>query len=489
MKKTLISTVLIATLALVLLNCGKKKADPAPSTPTTPTNPVTATAPTLDNAANATTSSDITAASAKVSSILSANGGVAISQHGHVWSETNVAPTTADSKTELGKTDGPFPLKFTSEVKSLKANTTYNVRAYATNDKGTSYGSSMQVKTGAEAGKVNGTVLLGISSIDAVPTDDKFYALDLETGSVKWVFKSGRGVNAVVAVADGIAYVTSGKNLYAIDITTGIEKWKYSTSENFDTPLVSGGVVYVSEGQSYTKLLAIDASKGTKKWELSLNSLNATSSCPTVANGLLYITSGSKLFAVDAVSGVLKWSYTTGGTASPSNPAVSNNIVYVCSNDGNAYAFDAATGSRKWFAKLGDWGGSPTIANGIVYAYSYNGYLLAFDALTGTKKWEYQTKIKGYGDPFVGDGLVYVANVAVDAITGAKKLDFTNGRLRPIVVNGVFYTTKDRQLTAINAANGTQKWLSPQLTGYPLTPVIIGNDGKVYYSSDSGAQQ
>jgi len=147
MKKQLIlSLSLFSLLAIILVNC-KKKEDPAPSTPTTPTNPVTATAPTIDN--TTTGSSDITATSAKVSSTLSANGGAAISQHGHVWSETNAAPTTADAKTELGAASGPFPLKFTSELKTLKANTTYNVRAYATNDKGTTYGTAVQVKTTA----------------------------------------------------------------------------------------------------------------------------------------------------------------------------------------------------------------------------------------------------------------------------------------------------------------------------------------------------
>jgi hypothetical protein len=149
MKKQLIlSLSLFSLLTILLVNC-KKKEDPAPSTPTTPTNPVTATAPAIDNAANATTSNDLTATSAKVSSTLSANGGAAISQYGHVWSETNAAPTTADTKTELGATSGPFPLKFTSELKNLKANTIYNVRAYATNDKGTTYGTDVQVKTTA----------------------------------------------------------------------------------------------------------------------------------------------------------------------------------------------------------------------------------------------------------------------------------------------------------------------------------------------------
>lgn len=129
----------------ILLCCGKDT--PAPVTPNPNPNP-TVTPPTLDNAA--TTSSDITSTTAKVSSTVSANGGSAITQHGHVWSETNSTPTIADAKTELGATSGPFPLKFTSELKNLKANTTYNVRAYAVNDKGTTYGTATQVKTADE---------------------------------------------------------------------------------------------------------------------------------------------------------------------------------------------------------------------------------------------------------------------------------------------------------------------------------------------------
>ena len=150
-KQFILSPSLICLLAFsLLLGCGKKKEDPKPGTGTTPPPTTTvSTAPALDNAASANTSSDITAETAKVSSTISANGGATITQYGHVWSDSKTEPTTADAKTELGKTDGPFPLKFSSELKNLKANMTYNVRAYATNDKGTSYGTATQVKTAA----------------------------------------------------------------------------------------------------------------------------------------------------------------------------------------------------------------------------------------------------------------------------------------------------------------------------------------------------
>lgn len=159
-KQSFLSLSLLLILSLALLNCDKKKDDLKPGTGTTTPPTTVSTAPALDNAASATTSSGITANAAKMSSTISANGGAAITQYGHVLLDTKTEPTTADAKTELGKTDGPFPLKFTSDLKSLKANTTYNVRPYATNDKGTTYGTAVQVKTTTAvvvAGEINGT--------------------------------------------------------------------------------------------------------------------------------------------------------------------------------------------------------------------------------------------------------------------------------------------------------------------------------------------
>ena len=67
-----------------------------------------------------------------------------ITQYGHVWS-TRPNPTLSDSKTELGNSQQP--LQFQSTMKDLSPNTTYYVRAYATNRVGTSYGKELTFKT------------------------------------------------------------------------------------------------------------------------------------------------------------------------------------------------------------------------------------------------------------------------------------------------------------------------------------------------------
>jgi len=85
-------------------------------------------------------------------------------QHGHCWS-TNENPTIEDNKTELGtkNTIG----NFTSELSNLLDNTTYYVRAYATNIAGTAYGNEINFTATASVtvtdydGNVYNTVTIG----------------------------------------------------------------------------------------------------------------------------------------------------------------------------------------------------------------------------------------------------------------------------------------------------------------------------------------
>ena len=85
----------------------------------------------------------ITNNSAQSGGNIISNGGSNITQSGICWS-TNNNPTLTDSKT----TDGTSSGNFTSQLSGLQAGTTYYVRAYATNSKGTSYGNEISFKTG-----------------------------------------------------------------------------------------------------------------------------------------------------------------------------------------------------------------------------------------------------------------------------------------------------------------------------------------------------
>jgi uncharacterized protein (TIGR02145 family) len=86
--------------------------------------------------------SNITPSSATAGGKITSAGGSDIEEKGVCWS-TEGEPTIDDSKTS----DGVGNSDFTSEITGLTANTTYYIRAYATNEFGTGYGDKATFKT------------------------------------------------------------------------------------------------------------------------------------------------------------------------------------------------------------------------------------------------------------------------------------------------------------------------------------------------------
>jgi hypothetical protein len=85
----------------------------------------------------------ITSISAVSGGNISSDGGATITERGVVWS-TSQNPTIAlSTKTSDGTGSGTF----TSNISGLAANTTYYVKAYATNSVGTSYGNEITFTT------------------------------------------------------------------------------------------------------------------------------------------------------------------------------------------------------------------------------------------------------------------------------------------------------------------------------------------------------
>lgn len=91
--------------------------------------------------------SDITANSAACGGEVTSDSGASVTVRGVCWN-TAGTPTTDDSKTSDGTGTGAF----TSDLTGLDPNTTYYVRAYATNSEGTSYGDEQTFTTTTTSG-------------------------------------------------------------------------------------------------------------------------------------------------------------------------------------------------------------------------------------------------------------------------------------------------------------------------------------------------
>jgi len=87
----------------------------------------------------------ITSTTATSGGVITDDGGAAVSARGVCWSTTANPTVSLTTKTADGSGTGTF----TSNLTNLSGNTTYHIRAYATNSSGTAYGSDISFTTSA----------------------------------------------------------------------------------------------------------------------------------------------------------------------------------------------------------------------------------------------------------------------------------------------------------------------------------------------------
>jgi outer membrane protein assembly factor BamB len=128
-------------------------------------------------------------------------------------------------------------------------------------------------------------------------------AFDAKTGVQRWIYAAesnldnvGQIVGSSPAVADGMVYIGSeAGTVYALDANTGTLKWTYQTGGTVNTsPAVANGVVYLTDGK---KDIALNAATGRLLWSYPIT--NATlppgtigfgASSPAIVNGVAYFS-------------------------------------------------------------------------------------------------------------------------------------------------------------------------------------------------------
>lgn len=81
-----------------------------------------------------------------------------------------------------------------------------------------------------------------------------FYALDVDSGDVRWTSQEVYGtINCDPAVVDGVVYVGDlDGHLHALDAQTGEHRWKYKTSNAVhSTPVVTDDTIYFGSNDGY----------------------------------------------------------------------------------------------------------------------------------------------------------------------------------------------------------------------------------------------
>jgi outer membrane protein assembly factor BamB len=187
--------------------------------------------------------------------------------------------------------------------------------------------------------------------------DGCVYALDADSGALRWKFRTGNVVHASPAIANDTVYIGSWDSFfYALDAKSGEVRWRFKTGEDpkiFNQVGIQSSAV-IAEGLVYfgcrdSQLYALDAATGEKRWAFD-NKGSWVISTPIVKDGVVYFATSDSglLHALDAKSGALRYSLSFNHWPMFSSPAVAGRRLFIGSHAGTLIAIDLDKRAPAW---------------------------------------------------------------------------------------------------------------------------------------------
>jgi len=321
--------------------------------------------------------------------------------------------------------------------------------------------------------------------------DGKFYAVDAATGRGKWKFTTGgdrhfeaKGLHGVQpmtqtyvdawdmfqsspVVAQGMVYFGSGDgNLYALDAETGALRWKFATGDVVhSSPAYDAGTLYFGSWDSY--LYAVDAATGQKKWQFKtgedslIHNQVGFQGSPAVVNGVVYVgCRDSGFYAIDAATGTQNWKFDNKGSWIVVSPAVvSGKVLFGTSDSSLVHLVDAATSKPEFDLHVAAYNfSSPAVAQDVAYFGLMNGTLIAVDLKTGKPLWEFQTEVsrenRGFflnSDKTLNNTMLFRGDFEENAIQLERLFTIGSIASSPLVMNGnVYFGSTDGYMYALH---------------------------------------
>lgn len=319
-----------------------------------------------------------------------------------------------------------------------------------------------------------------------------------KSGRVRWVFSTGRqgqdgGIETDPVIGpDGTVYLGANNGIfYALDPESGGVRWAFPT--RFDTyaiyssPFVDRrGIVYfgAKDGRVYALRAPRRGIMGEVVWSIDLGTTIETSPAFT-PDGTLVI--GADDWAYYGVSPPrqgkgpeVRWRFQTQGTLISSPAVDGDGTVYAASMDGKVYALEPPGQAGepvkvRWTFSSGnrdDKGGfenAPVIGpEGTLYIGGNDGNLYALDTRTGRLRWTFNAVAKsGYR--------TYA--IFSSAALGADGTLYFGGK------NGWLYAVREtRGFFGVGAQAAWRYRLGPGIQSSPL----LAADGMVYLADEGG---
>jgi len=329
------------------------------------------------------------------------------------------------------------------------------------------------------------TAYIGVSAFTDDPAaPGRLYALDLDTGGIRWSFKT---VPDMICRSDAQVECTTSADCpfdgacvpglgAAVTATVAVDPTDSAVYMN-----TVGSQKYPSIGDS-DSALSFDARTGALRWRTRVNAPEQFGFCE--GDSAIDCSTGSACGAF----GPCKEKNFYHDFGFLNGPMLVENsagepLVVSGSKDGTLYAFDPDTGDVVWekeilpepvspsFAAWGLFNGAIGFANGLVYGALYGHlepatepakHLQVFDVDDGSVAWEDDIG-QSWGDVAIAGGVVYTGTqassdfYAYDAATGARLRTWsmsTNVAGGPTIVGDRLFVP----VGAIKSAGGIQAW-------------------------------
>lgn len=184
-------------------------------------------------------------------------------------------------------------------------------------------------------------------------TAGQVYALDQETGKLKWTFQTQGKVYSTPEVEQNLVFFGSSDHfIYCLEANTGTLQWKFEANKAvLGSPAIHNGIGYI--GASDGSFRAFDLSDGRLLWTYDELHGHITGK-PLIYNNKIYFGSwGNDFLALDLQTGAKIWEWTNGSSNRMLSPAAcypvaSNGRIFIVAPDRYMTALDAETGEVIW---------------------------------------------------------------------------------------------------------------------------------------------
>ena len=315
----------------------------------------------------------------------------------------------------------------------------------------------------------------------------KLYALEQQTGEVRWEREVHRGVPRTKRHTKGrqasSTPVTDGRRVVVLFGTTGVlaaydmdgallwkkdlglidNGWFFDATEQWghsSSPIIYlDSVILQVDRQKDSFVAAYDLSEGEELWRTSRAEEIPTWGTPTIATGESgdeLITNGTKVRGYDPETGRLRWSLAPNSEITVATPVVGPSLAYVTGGyppvrpiyairpgSSGDISLAGRASSNDAIAWSSDRGGTyiptPILYRGLFYTLNSNGIITAYEAETGERVYRARVGTGGAfsASPVAADGRLYIASEDGDvfvARAGREYLEIAHNEIDEVIM-------------------------------------------------------